>query len=767
MAKWESAPLVAAAWESAPLDHGIDWAQPVETVRGAIAKLAPEDRNDAIRQWADAFVARERRDGGVAQGIDTAVRTAARGTLVGPFLDEITGLSAAALHKASGGYLGAPYDETVAYQRAKDRAIDREYPVASFAGKVAGGLAGGVGGAMAGGSANLLMNGPVALLRPAASGMGRIGQGVAGGATAGAIGGFGEGEGVGNRVDNAVVGGAVGGVLGGALGAGAETWRGIRSAVAGQGRTGAYDRFANQLPEANVETFANQVATGAARNDQTINRRTLDVLGQEMERAGGDRAQAVQSTIDRLVTQHGVTPGTAREQIRRLTAVHRDSELMLAEYPAVAESAATVRASRNAARIDLQEAGRVRDAGTHYLIDDLANSPGAQSSAAVRNAVADRNLGTRDAMRQTFDDLAPRAPGGTGPRTIADLDQMQEGATRAAAIEYQRAYAAPTNNRLLVGLLPRILDRHANRMVGRSGEQAQALERAINEFMIQRPDGQRLAMMTLQQLQDARGALRAQIDTARRGEQRHIVATLQPLYRDVTRLMERANPTWAAANRRWADNALDTVGRDLGEVLSLKAGPQFRAQMRQFQGLAPEAQDMVRVEFLQRLSDRLDNLGDTHDVAKLFTNEHMRSVIETLFGRPGVVALVQAVRDAGVATKSGRMLGGSQTAMRLARRADADAETGILGAAEIASVRGVRNALMQRLATMLAERRNQPLAEIVTTPLRDTAEVARHIHNMRTAQQYRQRVSLPSPYVAPSINALMNAAGQGLADGRR
>ena len=108
-------------------------------------------------------------------------------------------------------------------------------------------------------------------------------------------------------------------------------------------------------------------------------------------------------------------------------------------------------------------------------------------------------------------------------------------------------------------------------------------------------------MMDLQHLQDARGALRDRIETARRAGNNQIVATLQPLYRDVTRLMERANPTWARANQRWADNSLDTVARELGEAFSLRAGPQYREQARQFQALAPEAQDMVRVEFLQNI----------------------------------------------------------------------------------------------------------------------------------------------------------------------
>jgi hypothetical protein len=295
-----------------------------------------------------------------------------------------------------------------------------------------------------------------------------------------------------------------------------------------------------------------------------------------------------------------------------------------------------------------------------------------------------------------------------------------------------------------VSELPQIIDQHAGRMAGRSGDQAQALNRAINEFHIEQPGTGRITMMTMQQLQDARGALRGQIEVARRAGENHIVNTLQPLYDDVTGLMQRANPTWATANRRWADDSIDTVARELGEAFSTRAGPQFRQQMRQFQQLAPEAQDMVRVEYIQKIADKLDNSADGHDIAKLFTNDHMRNSLRALFGDQGILTVTQVVRDLGIATRSGRMLGGSQTAMRQARRGEADADTGIMAAADGINIGGARNWLMQKLHTLLTERRNGPLAEIATTPMRDTAEVARHIHNMRTAQQYRQRLSAPS-----------------------
>lgn len=126
-----------------PKDYGIDYAQPVETVRGAIAKLPETDRQDALKQWAKSYVKRENEQGGVLQGIDNAVRTLARGSLIGEGLDEISAAASSGLHSITGGAVGAPYDETLAYQRARDKFIDDKYPAASIGGRIAGGLAGG------------------------------------------------------------------------------------------------------------------------------------------------------------------------------------------------------------------------------------------------------------------------------------------------------------------------------------------------------------------------------------------------------------------------------------------------------------------------------------------------------------------------------------------------------------------------------------------------------------------------------------------------
>lgn len=122
----------------------LDFSRPVEAVRADIAKIpAGPGRDKALNDWADAYVAKERGGGDPLRLKEAGdiVRNVARGTLVGSFADEANAATSAGLHKLSGGRLGAPYDESLAYQRALDRAIDKEQPIGSTALQVGGALA--------------------------------------------------------------------------------------------------------------------------------------------------------------------------------------------------------------------------------------------------------------------------------------------------------------------------------------------------------------------------------------------------------------------------------------------------------------------------------------------------------------------------------------------------------------------------------------------------------------------------------------------------
>ena len=536
--------------------------------------------------------------------------------------------------------------------------------------------------------------------------------------------------------------------------------RAVRRAHANTGERGAYGTIVDDLG-GSVDEFANQVAVGGARFDVGTNRRTLDILGEEMQRHGGNVPAAQAATISRIVDETGLAPQTAREQIRRLSRVHEDSELMLGEYPAVAASDAAQRLRRSD-NIDLDELGRVEASRTQDKIDYLANNGAAQSAQDVRNAISRRQENLAPAMRETLEDIGPKVelgPKSSRPANITDAQEFIDNARTIGQQEYRAAQRAPVNNRLSVHFLPRILDANLHRAAGRAGEPAAAIRRAVDQFYIPVQGGQRFAMNTLQQLQDARGAVRGQISEYHRAGRADLANAVQPFYEQITRLMTRMSPEWARANARWRDLKFDEFAQELGDAFATTAGPRFRQQLSEFKSLAPEAQDIVRVHFLQKLYDKLDNLGDSHSVSKLFSNDQSRTMIRQLLGDEAAVSFTRAVRDQKVAESSQRMLANSATHRRGVAQKQMDAETGLVAAVENASVRGVRSWLVERATQLITERRNKPLARVLTTPMSDTAEIARHIYNMRQQQNRLMQIDAPRSVSVREGNAMALGAG--------
>lgn len=181
----------------------INFDAPAEEVRATIAKLPEKQRKEALNAWADAYVAKEREEGGVGQAINNGVRALARGTPVGSWLDEANALTSAGINTVSGGYLGAPYEEAKAYQNAADRAYDKANPTASTVLQVAGAV----------GSAPLA---PAAqVVRGGSLGAQMINAGITG-AGYGAAYGLGEGDTWSEGGENAAKGATLGGVIGSA-----------------------------------------------------------------------------------------------------------------------------------------------------------------------------------------------------------------------------------------------------------------------------------------------------------------------------------------------------------------------------------------------------------------------------------------------------------------------------------------------------------------------------------------------------------------------
>lgn len=596
-----------------------------------------------------------------------------------------------------------------------------------------------------------------------------------------------------------------------------------RATNAGRGalaRSDPYARVARGLGDQSIDDVAESIATGTTRQNADINRRVLDTLGEEMVRANGNRQAAIPATIARLQAETGASAATARDQVRRVANAQADSELFFGEYPAVAQSNADTRLARNLNEDVESRAGRQQDTGTQWEIDNVANAGTGPSAQNVRNAVMGRMEALRDQMRERLGRMSPGQQ--TLDDADALINNMTQQARADYAAVHSNPGAV--NYSLLHRMLPRVVDRHLARMRGRGDDQAQALFEAIDRLYTDIPSNlpganrvsgyvpgledqtaqMRLAIRearrqrmprdqiqdmerqadavgeqlritrraanprelthlqpSLQMLQDMRGGIRGQIEAARRQGRADIANVLQPLYSDITRLMERSSPQWARANRRWADLNIAQNARELGEAFALRPGPQSREQLRQFQQLAPEAQDLVRIEYVQKLLDRVNGAGDTHDLAKLFANPHMRQTVRSVLGPEAAVDLARLIRDNQVATKSRNMLGGSPSQPRLARQKDIDNDLGMLASVEQASMSGFRKWALDWTINVLKERRNRVVGRIVTTPVRDTPAVAEHLERMRRAQARAAQFAQPlnrllgtTGYVAGSLPAL-------------
>lgn len=189
---------------------GINFDAPVEDVRKQIAALPEDQRKPALQEWAKRYVAKERKDGGIVQDATDVVRNLARGTPVGSWLDEANAATASTLHSLGLG--GAPYDEAVAYQRARDKAIDASSTKLGSLPVIGDVTAGGVTKLFGG-----LASAPVAPMVNAVRGSTILPQLANAGATGiayGALYGSGEGTNASERGANAGIGAAAGGALG-------------------------------------------------------------------------------------------------------------------------------------------------------------------------------------------------------------------------------------------------------------------------------------------------------------------------------------------------------------------------------------------------------------------------------------------------------------------------------------------------------------------------------------------------------------------------
>lgn len=137
-------PKDMAPAELAKYEFGIDITGPKEEVRARIGALPKERRKPAMELWAKHYRAEEKKTQTPGQQtlgkVNDVFEAIARGTPIGSWGDEIDAGLKAAAYNITGGGMGAPYDEAVAYNRERQAEFDRENPYASLGLKIAGGV---------------------------------------------------------------------------------------------------------------------------------------------------------------------------------------------------------------------------------------------------------------------------------------------------------------------------------------------------------------------------------------------------------------------------------------------------------------------------------------------------------------------------------------------------------------------------------------------------------------------------------------------------
>lgn len=269
---------------------------PADQIRSIIATKFPDvAESDASRKTRSELsgmtqnFSRDRTDG-IGRNVDSFMRGAAD-TLTFGLADELSALGQSTVDAMT----GTPdnYDRRLNQQRITQKIRDQRDPIASTAGRIAGGVTGGVGLAKSGATLTGRLAENAGLGAKMLAGAGE-------GAAYGGLYGFGSGEGVVDRATDAAGGAAMGGLIGGAVPAVVEgakaVARPIRDALQARTNPGEYAsrKVAERLSTSNLtpETVATRmeanpgmaVADVSGKSARDLLRTTTNIPGPAKDR---------------------------------------------------------------------------------------------------------------------------------------------------------------------------------------------------------------------------------------------------------------------------------------------------------------------------------------------------------------------------------------------------------------------------------------------------------------------------------------------------
>ena len=633
----------------------IDFNRPVEAVRADIAKLEGPARDVALRAWADDFVSKESKQGGVGRTADNVVRTLARGSFVGPVLDEITALTQAGQNAIGLG--GAPYDEAVAYQRARDRQVDEQNPLLSLAGKLVGGVAGGIGAARQAGvtAGGVLAGGPLAALAPAASMGGKIIQGAGVGGVYGAAAGAGNAEGnVVDRLPDAITGAQVGAALGGVLPpavAGVSKAAGLVSDAVSPTFARWGQNLRNIMPEAAEQRPTSAGAVGLPPQPQR------PITGAEA---------ASEQAIANQLSRANVSTTDVRQRLAQARMAGDPFETPVGLVDAD-NSLARLAGSVVRQQPEAGNRGRAfiygRQTG-ETPVDGMPQGTGIPTRASMTPEVRGQQMGQFERVRETLRD-AMGIPRQSANRTFEAIEASLEQQSRPA---YRQAYDAargidmnPVVRPLVAEWRARALDQVEPALGRRLNAAAQVVERALTPGRTS----------SFERLNAAKISIDEMIGQAMRSTDRRspaLAAQLTAIKNELVDAMDAVPNVGAMYNQA---RAIYGGHRQMQEALELgraafREGSEITAA--QYAALAPGQREVFRIGLFDSFEQNIGGKKRTADITQIFESPRVQEILQAVIpnaGRAPQLGRALQTEKGFIATRN-EVLGNSKTAERLA-----------------------------------------------------------------------------------------------------
>lgn len=610
----------------AQLDYGIDLSAPDEDVRKKIASLPETEKSKAHDVWADYRVTKLR-NAGFDQHPDAAVGI----PLIGGFLDEATAGVQGGLNVVSGGRVGMPYDEALAFERARQRQATAADPAEATIGQLGAGLVAG---------------GPIfSRITPAATLAGRVVQGAAVGGGVGAVEGFARGEGgFADRAENAGNSAEGGAILGLAL------------PVAGAGATRAIGKTADLInptltrlragpDEAADEILARRIAQEGStpaqkrldlQKGQAVDSRLNTNSNATLPETLADTSDAMQRLTGSLYRTGGEAGNFVKQELQTR---QRGPENPFAPQEANAapsgqqarvmdatERALLVRSADTARRTDTQiMAQQARDG--RRLYQEARDSSEPFNLQPVVDGVAlkaqEYPPPFAQKLQQAVDLFTRPVKAGGAAREDAMVQNIQR------MMEDQDLKAA----RMAPG--PKLDQLHEDYSV--------KIRRALEDLDTVRAQNriyaaQRAPVDNVARVDAGKKALDDMIDQAQRAGEGNLVRELSDVKDQVLNAVHRPdkagnptiNKTYAQARQTWGSAAENRNAIELGRS-ALRDGSEIGVE--NFRDLSQGQQQLFRLGFMESLRNRIASNKPGNDITQLFQQNRVQELMGEIIPR--------------------------------------------------------------------------------------------------------------------------------------